>query len=251
VVLTGLRLKKDALDQLDLPIEIVRGYVGELRLEIPWANLKSKPVIITLDKIYVQALPIEVVDAERFIEKQLKDKLDRLATSELLRASAARMPIKTEQQEESFTANLVNKIVDNLQMTIKDIHIRFEDNDRAFSIGICLSELRAFSVDEMGVEKFISESKEEIYKSAELSRLFIYSDREKLKIGSDSDWMGEMTKIIEGDENKAFILRPVKGLGTAYIQRHPVKGKPRIVTKLSLEEIGCLQDRMESFSLPL
>lgn len=237
VVLHGLKLRRDALDELDLPIEIVKGVVGELRLEIPWANLKGRPVVITLDKIYVQTSTIDRMDAERFSARQLRDKLERLATSELLRASAARVPISNDNQAESFTTSLVNKIIDNLQISIQNIHIRLEEESRKLSLGLCLENFRAFSVDESGIEKFITHSTSEIFKAAELSNIFVYSDDRKLYDLEQSAWETEMATIITNrDSLSTSIIRPVNGIGTACIQRHPSPGKPRVLAQLKLDE---------------
>ena len=46
---------------------------------------------------------------------------------------------------------LVTKIIDNLQIVIKNIHIRFEDNSShpqsSFALGLTLSNLSAVSTD--------------------------------------------------------------------------------------------------------
>lgn len=48
VVLNKLKLKKTALDRLQLPIKVVDGTLGELLMQIPWKNLKSEPVKIKI-----------------------------------------------------------------------------------------------------------------------------------------------------------------------------------------------------------
>jgi vacuolar protein sorting-associated protein 13A/C len=68
-----LKLRKDALDKLDLPISvsegerkkvtiyliltILIGYLGELKLVIPWSNLRSEPVKVIIDHVYLLAEP--------------------------------------------------------------------------------------------------------------------------------------------------------------------------------------------------
>ena len=39
--LSNLRLKPGALDALNLPIEVHFGYIGEMRLKIPFSNLSQ------------------------------------------------------------------------------------------------------------------------------------------------------------------------------------------------------------------
>ncbi|KAJ2845317.1 Vacuolar protein sorting-associated protein 13, partial [Coemansia erecta] len=52
VKLEKLRLKKDALDKLRLPVDIKEGWLGTLTISIPWSNLKGEPVRIHIDDVY-------------------------------------------------------------------------------------------------------------------------------------------------------------------------------------------------------
>lgn len=68
---------------------------------------------------------------------------------------------KDNKGSDGFITQLTNKIVDNLQFTMKNIHIRYEDKisdpGHPFAAGITLKELSALSTDEEWVPKFISE----------------------------------------------------------------------------------------------
>ena len=52
---------------------------------------------------------------------------------------------KQESKEDGYVDRLVTKIVDNLQLTIQNIHVRYEDPismpNNFFSLGITLKEL--------------------------------------------------------------------------------------------------------------
>ena len=48
VKLKNLRLKKESLDKFKLPLDVKFGHIGELTLQIPWSNLKSKPVKVII-----------------------------------------------------------------------------------------------------------------------------------------------------------------------------------------------------------
>ena len=43
---------------LELPIEVVAGSIGKISLKIPWSSLATNPVVVTLEDIYLVALPI-------------------------------------------------------------------------------------------------------------------------------------------------------------------------------------------------
>lgn len=55
--LEDLHLKPEALDQLELPIRVHAGSLGKLSLSIPWKQLKSKPAIIRLERVFLLAGP--------------------------------------------------------------------------------------------------------------------------------------------------------------------------------------------------
>jgi vacuolar protein sorting-associated protein 13A/C len=54
---TGTNAVNQALDKFRLPIDVVEGHLGELTLQIPWSNLKNKPVKIFIENVYLLAIP--------------------------------------------------------------------------------------------------------------------------------------------------------------------------------------------------
>ncbi len=55
---------------------------------------------------------------------------------------------------------MIVKIIDNLQVTIKDIHIRYEDQIyNEYSFGATLEELKIFTVNENDEPVFIDRTK--------------------------------------------------------------------------------------------
>lgn len=70
----NLKLKKEAIDKLNLPIEVFEGnsaeirnycssvgllgHLGSLELRIPWANLKTHPVRVLIGDLYILAGPL-------------------------------------------------------------------------------------------------------------------------------------------------------------------------------------------------
>lgn len=53
IVLDDLELRIDCLDGLGLPITLEAGYVGSLRISIPWSSLGSKPVVAEIDRLHL------------------------------------------------------------------------------------------------------------------------------------------------------------------------------------------------------
>jgi vacuolar protein sorting-associated protein 13A/C len=57
VVLENLKLKSNALDELDLPFVIVHGNLNKLRLNIPWNALYTKSVKVFVDGLTILVVP--------------------------------------------------------------------------------------------------------------------------------------------------------------------------------------------------
>lgn len=109
-------------------------------------------------------------------EKKIQQvKQELLETAELFKSSAKGA---SAAENDSFMNALVTKIIDNLQVVIKNIHVRFEDNkshpQKPFAVGLTLSNLSAVSTDENWVEAFIEDSKAPTHKLLKLDSLALY-----------------------------------------------------------------------------
>jgi vacuolar protein sorting-associated protein 13A/C len=97
-------------------------------------------------------------------------KQERLANAELIDNSNSVQRKKPENEattaqedakNNSFMSQLVTKIIDNVQVSIKNVHIRYEDNvsnpGHPFAAGVTLSEVSALSTNGEWEPTFISE----------------------------------------------------------------------------------------------
>lgn len=60
VELHNLKLRDGVLDNLNLPVVVVHGSLKSLKLKVPWTSLESKPVQVTIDGVYIQAVPLDL-----------------------------------------------------------------------------------------------------------------------------------------------------------------------------------------------
>ena len=63
-----------------------------------------------------------------------------------------------------MTSSLITKIVDNLQINLKDIHVRIENQDtlepeNSFSLGITLQEIDLYTTDEHWKRVYLDRTK--------------------------------------------------------------------------------------------
>ncbi|KAM9764616.1 LOW QUALITY PROTEIN: intermembrane lipid transfer protein VPS13C [Menidia menidia] len=57
VVLENLKVKENALSELDVPFKVKAGQIGRLTLKIPWKNLYNDAVVATLEGLYLLVVP--------------------------------------------------------------------------------------------------------------------------------------------------------------------------------------------------
>ena len=162
VVLENLRIKPDALDKLlDLPLRVTAGFIGRLHLKIPFTHLTSRPTVVEVERVYAVAEPrveTRAYDADK-AQQAAKDELaakkaQLLAIEAAERAKAGGKKAAAAAGGDTFVSKLVAKIVNNLQATIRRVHVRVEDGSsdpkRPCAFGVLLHELRAASVGHHG-----------------------------------------------------------------------------------------------------
>jgi vacuolar protein sorting-associated protein 13D len=227
VELEKLILKKDALHKLRLPVEVKCGYIGKLRLEVPVRYIKSQPWVVQIDQLYMIAGPL---DLEKFDAEE-----EKMAAQARKRAKlfAMEQNWKEEQQRggsswfwSSFASSFTSTIAENLQVTINDIHLRYEDPEvggaKPLVIGMMIEQLTSQSTDENWVPQFTSGG-DKSYKIVNISNISAYWDEELL-----GDLEGD--DFIEGVYRKGLSVMATQDMmsssvftGYSHPTRHLVK----------------------------
>lgn len=105
--------------------------------------------------------------------------------------------------------NLTSKIIDNIQLKIKNIHIRYEndlkgDGQQQYAMGLSLDQLEVFTTDGNGQKKYIDRTKLEfkdqpMRKQLKLSNLGVY-------------WNSRENRILSSENNKKEIISHMEGM---------------------------------------
>ncbi|KAI1324409.1 vacuolar protein sorting-associated protein 13 [Xylariaceae sp. FL0255] len=266
VKLRDLELRKEALDQLKLPINVVEGHLGQLTLVIPWSNLRGAPVKVFIEDVFLLASPKEeaAYDPEEEDRRKQRLKMEKLDSAELIKERNQEGLSQEEQKKsQSFTASLVTKIVDNLQVTVKNIHVRYEDSISApghpFALGVTLEEFSAVSTDGQWSPTFIQNTSQTTHKLATLSALAVYWN-------TDSDLLGSGREVSKPDNTlphnemiqkfkdmighhhgtatpeHQFILKPVSGQAKIELDKSGDIHTPKFKANLLFDEIGIVLD---------
>ncbi|XP_043520214.1 vacuolar protein sorting-associated protein 13 isoform X3 [Frieseomelitta varia] len=143
VVLTDLLIKETALDVLDLPIRLEYGRLGKLILKIPFKDMWNGQIDAVVEELFVLVVPSSQVayDAEKEAKIHLEAK-----RAELARVEKKKQLADTKSQEkldDSMVEKLIARMIKNIHIEIKKIHVRYEDHisfkDHPFSVGFTLS----------------------------------------------------------------------------------------------------------------
>lgn len=172
-----------ALRDLGLPVAVLKGFIKHIDVTIPWASLGKSPVRIIVEDFLLQLRPLESAEypsAEETMESKLNAKKNVLmaelktfieslisapnqqsqpALKSLMRillaskrfASIASV-LNTSKKSKSYFQRLLTKILDNIEISVSSVHVRYEDSvslpDRVISAGFTLREFVVASADD-------------------------------------------------------------------------------------------------------
>lgn len=169
LTLRNLRLKRGALDKFRLPVDVLEGYLGTFTLSLHWMNLGNRPVEILIEDVYLLVVPSSQndIDPEEEEERLQAAKQERLRNAELLHVKSQSDAIP-DRSSQSLWDSLTAKIVNNLQVTVKNIHVRYEDKmsvpGHLLSTGATLASFSVRSVNEKWEPAFIERTTGAIHK---------------------------------------------------------------------------------------
>uniref|UniRef100_A0A2P2MGT2 Uncharacterized protein LOC105636609 n=3 Tax=Rhizophora mucronata TaxID=61149 RepID=A0A2P2MGT2_RHIMU len=190
VELKNMQLQPEALNALKLPVKVKAGFLGSVKLKVPWSRLGQDPVLVYLDGIFLLAEPATQVKGrtEDAVQEAKKKRVREMEMKLLERAQQFKLEVN-----KSWMGSLINTIIGNLKLSISDIHIRYEDLEsnpgHPFAAGITLGKLLAMTVDDSGKESFVTGvSLECIKKAVELDQLALYLDSDTSPWHLDKPW---------------------------------------------------------------
>jgi vacuolar protein sorting-associated protein 13A/C len=223
LLLRNLVIKRSLIDSWGFPASIRSGFVSQFRLVVPWTSLNSKPSILELDDVYIILRPhYKLGDysnerAEALIQENKQRLLKVWEMTKDANAHAHDPEIKKEStdSDQTFAQRIFAKILRNLQLYIRRIHIRYEDDqidpDRPFAVGITLAQ-----VERENEGGKIDKHSPIISKVVRLTDLAVYWDTNNypLKFDTLPDMCAQMKDLIYTEENKVkhgFMLSPMSG----------------------------------------
>ena len=163
-------------------LSIVHGTIGKLEVTIPWTALLNSPVKVVIDGLFLQVGPLNVaaLDKEETKNRVMEAKMQKLRmVDKFIDFSAGEHGSAADDESEdgesstssssssgskntraTLVQQLTTKIIDNLEITLKNVHIRYEDSQTIpgtpFSAGITLNSFTLSTCDEKWHERYVA-----------------------------------------------------------------------------------------------
>ncbi|KAM6240877.1 intermembrane lipid transfer protein VPS13D isoform 4-T4 [Porphyrio hochstetteri] len=248
VELENLPLKKDALKELELPFEVKAGFIGKITLQIPFYRPHVDPWVISVSKLHLIGAPEKKEDFDEEREK-LQEREHKKA---LLLALEEKWKKERQQKGESYwysvTASVVTRIVENIELKIQDVHLRFEDGVtnplQPFAFGICIKNVSMQNAVFEPVEKLMRK------KQLDVADFSVYWDTNCTLLGDlpPGQLQEAMDKSMESRDHN-YIMEPVctSALLKRNCSKEPLRSRqtPRLECDIQLETIPLKLSQMQ------
>ncbi|KAG8903923.1 hypothetical protein FRC00_014388, partial [Tulasnella sp. 408] len=144
---------------------------------------------------------------------------------------------------------MIQKIADNLQVCVKNVHIRYEDDvscpGHPFAAGITLGSFQVETIDKNWIQTFITDKLQsiELHKLAQFKSLGVYFDTDEKSISGLSVEEAKATfrSLISADgrnPSHQYILRPVSGEARFIFNRRATNTIPRFDASLMFDDLS-------------
>ena len=195
VVLTNMKLKKSFFDAMPLPFTLVYGRIGLLNLQIPVWNLFNQPLVVEISDVFALVRPKHLKEWSEDVE------LNAFKSATQSQLEQYEMTTLITQQASSLE-KLAAKIIDNLQVKVKNIYVRYEDEYSGapthgmLVVGVSLQEFAMHTTDAQGQPSEASGNEEVTHKAAIVKNFSVFMDYEEVtKVVEEA--AGDYAQIIE------------------------------------------------------
>uniref|UniRef100_A0A914XD20 Vacuolar protein sorting 13D n=1 Tax=Plectus sambesii TaxID=2011161 RepID=A0A914XD20_9BILA len=251
VELENVPLKRTALRKFDIPLTVKAGVLGKLTLSVPLTHMRSAPWVVKISDLHVLLEPSEnkydVEFDERYEQGKKQQQLEALEAfhkKQLL--ETAGLPTTGELSATgdghgggwlTYGASLVSTIVENIQLILTNVHIRYEDphtlgGERSFTSGARIKRVTVQTTNAFWKPGFVQPSDSaNLYKVLELSGLSVYWNSGQQCSGDIATYRELMSLLVpDTAKDNCYILEPVSAQVRMEknTSKFPLKSKPAI-----------------------
>ena len=259
LTLEDIKINPKSINKFKLPFKFLFGRIKKLTLLIPWKENFSVPTEITIESIQIVLTATSDSDKWEYTDynnyenklyyllKFANERMLQLTQSfieEFKKKDAENNNVAPQQNQNNFWDGILLKILDNLQVRFKNVHIRIEAPINShISLGVSLEEMFVVNTNEEWEEEFIDRNVNKnlnIFKLLKISNFGIYLNpnenffiyniyNENLKIKEQNELQDiieeHMTKLFPEEEQKLpdteYLIEPMS-LTAKLIQRNDI-----------------------------
>lgn len=171
VVLDDLRMRPSAFRALGLPLQVKRGRVRHVELELSLRNLRGTTSHMRIDGIEVVVDPSDAGDAEADALQAHAARRRALQQDRDNRRQALVAP--TDGSQSSATSRLVTAFISNLVIHLSDVHVRFETPSS--TLGARMQAFALTTADAQWAPANVEAGATELFKQAQITQLSFYT----------------------------------------------------------------------------
>ena len=152
VELGPVQIRTDAVEALGLPLRLKQGWIEKVVVAIPWTALTSSPWIVEivgLNIVLATKAETELMDKKREVQFFHASKQQSLDQFELI-------PATEVVSQPGFAMRMVTRIVDNLQLTIRDLLISVEYGEKQWGLEAGLGGLTVLTCNAEWNPEYVS-----------------------------------------------------------------------------------------------
>ena len=259
VEIENVSLKSSVFELFHFPLNLIYSYIGKISLKIPWKSLSSAPVEVLIEKVYAVVSPKKeeewtFEDYNKFNKRlEVLDQYSSEVFDKLMKREKLLQNSKEEEKKQSgYMDKITLKVLDNLQITIKSIHIRVENplKDCRFSFGVTLDFLSIHATNENWIKTFVDRSNHENenlpnFKILILNNLGVYWNSEETHYFVGDSKKNEiqmgLQNLIKTDEKEMKEINYLINIKAElkFIQKNKTKLGPEFWFALKMENIDC------------
>ena len=233
----NLELDRQAAEtpNLALPFKVITGKFDSFEVDVPWATLTSRPVVLRANGLKVDVEPYNRLSQADHLSRVVaseakksdnirKARIKSIETSDRYREQTNAMKKLamsggTSETTSTFSSRLVRRIIENIQIEISDVHISLKNSEG--EAGVVLESLSLITTDREGRKVFVDRTAETdihnsfLFKKLQIEGFGIYLDDAFADARTVKRYSSTLSSISESDRSKisepehTFILAPL------------------------------------------
>jgi len=223
--------------------------IDKLIIKLPWRNLSKQPVVVIVKDVFILAKPsvdrATMAETQEVTKNQKKEKIAEY--EDLLNQKDSRV----DQKIDELKAKFARKLFANLQLTIENFHLRYEDEvsnpSNPCSVGLTVARVSAVTTNGSWEPAFAKPQAEEVFKLLRVESLAMYWNSTLRWTSFESlpaedfkaAFRGLVSREGSGDPPCEYAMRPVSIACRLTLNTNlaTTRGSPKIDAKIEVGKV--------------